>query len=242
MATSIVVLVAAVLVVAGLSANAPISTTTTGDTSGVFPNRIVVGGLASVTGPLPAEFAPVFDGVTAYLDMVNAEGGVAGRRIVFKPKLDDQSSPSVDAAQARALVDQYRVFAVVGVATPSFSGAGYLASHNVPTFGLNVNPNSTWGAGPSMYGNTGSWTNYQGIQLQAAFLAVQHHVKAAAVISYSIAEAQQGCQTVLRALAKYGVPVVVSDLNVPAPAADLHADVSRIKASGADFVVSCMDL
>ena len=61
-------------------------------------------------------------------------------------------------------------------------------------------------------------------------------------MSYSIAEAKQGCQTVLLAFEKYGIPVVVDDLSVPAPAADLHADVSRIKASGADFVVACMDL
>jgi len=241
-ALSIVVVLVALLTVAVTSGNAPISTTTAGNTSGVFPHRIVIGGLASLTGPLPAQFAPVFDGVTAYVDMVNAQGGVNGRRIVFAHKLDDESSPSVDAAQARALVDQYKVFAVVGVATPSFSGAGYLASHNVPTFGLNVNPNSEWGAGPSMYGNTGSWTNYNGLQLQAAFLAEQHHVRAAAVISYSIAEAQQGCEGVLNAFDRYGIPVAVSDLNVPAPAVDLHADVSRIKASGADFVVSCMDL
>jgi len=241
-ALSILVLVAVVLTVAVTSGNAPVATTSTGNTSGVFPHRLVIGGLASLTGPLPAQFAPVFDGVTAYFDMVNAQGGVNGRKLDFAHKLDDESSPSVDEAEARALVDQYRVFAVVGVATPSFSGAGYLASHDVPTFGLNVNPNSEWGAGPSMYGNTGSWTNYNGLQLQAAFLAEQHHVRAAAVISYSIAEAQQGCEGVLNAFHRYGVPVAVDDLDVPAPAVDLHADVSRIKASGADFVVSCMDL
>ena len=46
----------------------------------------------------------------------------------------------------------------------------------------------------------------------------------------------------ISAFHKYGIPIVVNDLSVPAPATDLHADVSRIKASGADFVASCMDL
>ncbi|HXX89614.1 MAG TPA: ABC transporter substrate-binding protein [Acidimicrobiales bacterium] len=241
-AAALLVLFGVLVTLAGTSGNAPVSRSTSGNTAGVFPHRIVIGGLASVTGPLPAMFAPVFDGVTAYVDMVNAEGGVNGRRIVFSHKLDDQSSPSLDAAQARALVDQYHVFAVVGVATPSFTGAGYLASHDVPTFGLNVNPNSQWGAGPSMFGNTGSYTDFTSPQLQAAFLAEQHHVRAAAVISYSIAEAQQGCQTAVSALHRYGIPVAVDDLNVPVPVVDLHADVSRIKASGADFVIACMDL
>jgi branched-chain amino acid transport system substrate-binding protein len=241
-ALAVLLVTVTVTVLITVSGNAPDYVTNAGDASGVFPNRIVIGGLASVTGPLPAGFGPVFDGVTAYVDMVNDEGGVNGRRIDFKYKLDDQSSPSIDSAQARSLVDQYHVFSVVGVATPSFSGATYLASHNVPTFGLNVNPNSQWMAGPSMYGNTGSYTDFSSPQVQAAFLAEQHHVRAAAIVSYSIAEAQQGCQTVVKAFQKYQIPIVVLDLNVPAPATSLGADAARIKASGADFVASCMDL
>jgi len=61
-------------------------------------------------------------------------------------------------------------------------------------------------------------------------------------VSYAFPEAQQGCQTVLAAFHQYGIPVVVADLSVPAPAIDLHPDVARIKATGADFVASCMDL
>jgi ABC-type branched-subunit amino acid transport system substrate-binding protein len=222
--------------------NATATVSNSGNADGVFSNRIVIGGLASTTGPLSSSFGPVFDGVTAYVDMVNAQGGVNGRRLVFSPRLDDQSIPSVNAAQARALVDQYHVFAVVGVATLSFTGATYLASHAVPTFGFNVNPNSQWGAGPTLYGNTGSYNDFTAPQLQAAFLAAQHHVKAAAIISYAVAQAQLGCNTVISAFHKYGIPIVVSDLSVPAPATDLHADVTRIKAAGADFVASCLDL
>lgn len=228
----------------GLAAcgNATAPTSHAGNTDGVFPDRIVVGGLASQTGPLPANFAPVLTGAKAYFDMVNADGGVHGRRIDYARQLDDQSSPSVDASQARALVDQYKVFAVVGVATPSFSGAAYLASHGVPTFGLNVNPNSQWLAGPSMYGNTGSYTDFTSPQPAAAFLAEQHHVRAAAVLAYNIAASRQGCQGVLNAFRRYRVHVAFEDLSIPAPATDLHSDVTRMKAAHVDMVTSCMDL
>jgi branched-chain amino acid transport system substrate-binding protein len=226
------------------SACGNVSTTvsTAGDRNGVYPDRIVVGGLASQTGPLPADFAPVLTGAQVYLDMVNDQGGVYGRRIDFSYKEDDQSSPSVDATQARKLVDQDKVFAVVAVATPSFSGATYLASHNVPTFGLNVNPNSQWLAGPSMFGNTGSYTDFAGPQLQGAFLAEQHHVKAAAVLTYNVAQSQQGCQSVINAFRRYDIPLAFEDTSIPAPATDLHADVSRMKSAGVDMVVSCMDV
>jgi ABC-type branched-subunit amino acid transport system substrate-binding protein len=222
--------------------NASTSVSTAGNSDGVSPTRIVVGALASQSGPLPAGFAPVIDGAQVYLDMVNDSGGVAGRRIDLAYKLDDQSSPSLDASQARTLVDQDHVFAVVGVATPSFTGATYLASHDVPTFGLDVNPNSQWLAGKSLYGNTGSYTDFTGVQLQAAYLAQLHHVHAAAVMSYNVAESRQGCQGVVNAFSRYGIPVAFQDTSIPAPATDLHADVTRMKDKGVDMVVSCMDL
>ena len=234
--------VVALLSMSGACGNAPAGSSASGNRDGVFPDRVVVGSLASQTGPLPAGFAPVITGAQAYFDMVNAAGGVAGRRIDLAYKLDDQSSPSVDTTQARALVDQYHVFAVVGVATPSFSGAGYLASHNVPTFGLDVNPNSAWLAGPTMYGHNGSFVDFGAPQLQSVFLAQQHGVHAAAVIAYNVAQSQQGCEGVTTGFRRYGIPVVFEDTAVPAPASDLHADVNRMKQAGADMVVSCLDL
>ena len=101
-------------------------------------SQIVVGGVASLTGPIPADFAPIFDGVNAYLDMINAEGGVDGRKIEFRYPLDDGSNASQDTDQVRTLVEQDHVFAVVGVGTPSFAGASYLAANDVPTFGYDV--------------------------------------------------------------------------------------------------------
>jgi ABC-type branched-subunit amino acid transport system substrate-binding protein len=235
-------LVVSVAVVVGGCGNAVNGVTHSGNTDGVFPDRIVVGALASQTGPLPADFAPVITGAQVYLDMVNAQGGVDGRSIDLADKLDDASGPSLDASQARTLVDQDHVFAVVAVATPSFTGATYLASHDVPTFGLDVNPNSAWLAGPSMYGNNGSYIDFGAPQLQPVFLAEQHHVHAAAVVAYDVAQSQEGCEGVVNGLHKYGVPVAFEDLSVPAPAIDVHADVTRMKDAGVDMVVSCMDL
>ena len=196
--------------------NAPFATSTAGNAAGVSADKIVVGGLASLTGPLPADFAPAIAGAEAYFDTVNAHGGVNGRKIDLAYRIDDQSDPSSDAATARTLVEQDHVFAVVPVATPSFSGGPFLASHDVPTFGLNVNPNADW-AGPSMFGNTGSYTNFKGAQLQSAYLAEQHHVQNAAVIAYNIAQSVQGCDSVVYAFRKYGVHVAFVDLSVPVP-------------------------
>jgi ABC-type branched-subunit amino acid transport system substrate-binding protein len=221
--------------------NASTNLSTAGNTQGVYPHRIVVGGLASITGPLPADFAPAIAGAQAYFDWVNANGGVNGRKIVLAYKLDDGSDPSEDATQARTLVEQDHVFAVVPVATPEFSGGPFLAQHDVPTFGLQVNTNADW-AGPSMFGNTGSYTAFESAQLQAAYLAELHHVKAAALIAYNISQSSEGCQGVANAFRQYGVRIVFEDLAVPVPAFDLSADVARMKSLGVDMVASCLDL
>lgn len=221
--------------------NVPPVVSSTGNVAGVYPNHIVVGGLASITGPLPADFAPAMQGAAAYFDEVNAAGGVNGRTIDFAYRLDDQSNPSSDAAQARTLVEQDHVLAVLPVATPSFEGGPYLASQGVPTFGLNVNPNVDW-AGRTMFGNTGSYTAFSGLQLQSAFLAERQHVTSAAVIAYSIQQSSQGCEGVVKAFRRYGIQLAFDDLSVPVPAFDLHADVTRMKAAGVDMVVSCLDL
>ena len=221
--------------------NASTNLSTAGNTQGVYPHRIVVGGLASITGPLPADFAPAIAGAQAYFDWVNANGGVSGRKIDFAYKLDDGSDPSEDATQARTLVEQNHVFAVVPVATPEFSGGPFLSQHDVPTFGLDVNTNADW-AGPSMFGNTGSYTAFESAQLQAAYLAELHHVKAAALIAYNISQSSEGCQGVANAFRQYGVRIVFEDLAVPVPAFDLSADVARMKSLGVDMVASCLDL
>ena len=236
-ALAVLALLSGVLAACG---NAPAGESHGGDTDGVSANRVVVGALVSESGPLPANFAPVLAGARAYLAVVNAAGGVAGRKIDLAHARDDASNPTTDASQARALVDQDHVFAVVAVATPFFTGASYLASHNVPTFGLAVNPQ--WTAGPSLFGHNGSYIDFTGPRLAAVYLAEQHHVRAAAVLAYNVAQSQAGCQGTVTGFERYGIHVAFEDLAIPAPASDLHADVTRMKRAGIDMIVSCLDL
>jgi ABC-type branched-subunit amino acid transport system substrate-binding protein len=239
---SILSALAGALALSGAAACGNVTTSVShrGNTAGVYGDRIVVGALVSETGPLPADFAPVLAGARAYLDTVNASGGVDGRRIDLEYVLDDQSSPAVDASQARTLVEEDHVFAVVAVATPSFTGGSYLAANNVPSFGLAVN--AQWMDGPSLFGNNGSYIGFSSPRLQPVFLAEQLHVRAAAILAYNVAQSSAGCTGVATAFRRYKVPIAYEDLSIPAPATDLHADVTRMKRAGVDMVVSCMDL
>ena len=234
------VVLAAVAVLLGACGNAKVTVSHSGNTQGVSSSRIVVGGVASLTGPIAADFAPIFDGVKAYLDMVNAKGGVDGRRIDFAYPLDDGSNPSQDTDQVRTLVGQDHVFAVLGVGTPTFAGASYLAANNVPTFGYTVS--TQWTDGPSLFGSEGSYIAFTRPGPEPAYLAEQIHATAVGILAYNVSGSSQGCEGVDYQMRRFHIPVVYEDTSIAAPPVDLTADVNRMKAAGVDLVASCMDL
>jgi branched-chain amino acid transport system substrate-binding protein len=211
-----------------------------GNTDGISNNQITIGGVASLTGPIPADFAPIFDGVRAYFSMVNASGGVNGRKIVFAYPKDDGSNSSQNTAQIRTLVDQDHVFAVVGVGTPTFSGAKFLVDNNVPTFGYAISPD--WGQGDNLFGSEGSYISFTRPGPEPAFLAEQLHAKRIGILAYNVTESSQGCQGIAYRLHQFHIPVVYQDLSIQAPPVDLTPDVNRMRAAGVDLVATCMDL
>ncbi len=210
-----------------------------GDTDGVTPTTIRVGGMGSLSGFASSDFAPVITGAEMYFDRLNAEGGVDGRKIIYGPVLDDGTSPTGDTSAAQELV-QDKVFAVVGVGTPFFTGSSILQAQSVPTFGLQENTNAQW-AGPTMFGAGGSYVDATAPMPQVAFVADETHARRAAVLAYNIAQSSQGCISVISALHRFHIPTPVIDVSIPYGAASLDADVSRMQQQGVDFVATCMD-
>src|SRR3954453_3417995 len=163
-----------------------------GQTEGLSSNEIRVGGLASLTGPLGDQYAPVFDGAQAYFDMINEQGGVNGRKIKLVAKLDDATDATRNASQARALVEQHHVFAVIPVASPLFPGGRYLADHNVPTFGWHITPE--WSPGQSMFGQDGSFIDFAGVATFYGYLGKQLNAKKVAIFAYNVSQSRD-CAT-----------------------------------------------
>src|SRR5918998_5666742 len=126
-----------------------------GGTPGVSDDSIRVGGVGSVTNPIGVEAGSAFDGAKAYIDMVNDDGGVGGRTIELVAEEDDNAQASRNASLVRSLVQQQDVFAVLPVATLSFSGARFLADEGVPTFGWNIN--TEWQGPENFFGEKGSF-------------------------------------------------------------------------------------
>jgi ABC-type branched-subunit amino acid transport system substrate-binding protein len=210
-----------------------------GTNQGVSATEVKVGGLGSATGPLAPQYAPIEKGARAYFDMVNDAGGVNGRKITWVGFRDDATNPSQNVSQSRALVEQDKVFAVVGVAAPVFPGGEYLAQSGIPTFGWNVN--DEWELGPNMFGEKGSFLDILNPGPGLAFLAKKIGATKVATLAYGVTQSADCAKGQAKRFRDFGIDVVLEETNLPFGATDISADIQKIKETGAQLVVTCMD-
>ena len=103
---------------------------------GVGPDRILFGQAAALEGPSSALGQGMRQGILAAFAEVNAKGGVHGRRLELISR-DDGYDPDRSAAQTRTLIEQDKVFALIGaVGTPTTAATVPLAqASGVPFIG-----------------------------------------------------------------------------------------------------------
>jgi hypothetical protein len=76
--------------------------------TGISKTEVVIGQIVSDVSMLPAQLYPNYEGLQAYVNVVNAAGGVCGRKIRIEYS-NDQSNPATHEYQAMT----HRVFAFV---------------------------------------------------------------------------------------------------------------------------------
>jgi ABC-type branched-subunit amino acid transport system substrate-binding protein len=122
---------------AGLLAAAAVFSPYCGAENGVSANRILLGQAAVLSGPAAQLGIQMRNGIKAYLDYVNERGGVHGRRLELVSE-DDRYEASVAPAASKKLIEEHRVFALLGyVGTPT--GAAHLpvvTQAKVPLVGM----------------------------------------------------------------------------------------------------------
>ncbi len=90
-----------------------------GDEVGVRPDAILFGQAAALEGPSSALGQRMRQGIVAAFNEVNARGGVHGRRLELISR-DDGYDPDRSVAQTLRLIDDDKVFALIGaVGTPT---------------------------------------------------------------------------------------------------------------------------
>lgn len=81
-------------------------------------DRYVIGVSAAMTGPAAGTYAPTVEAMKAYLDHVNAQGGIHGRQVHVIVQ-DDGAEPSKAAANAKKLLAQDKVMILVNASLSS---------------------------------------------------------------------------------------------------------------------------
>jgi branched-chain amino acid transport system substrate-binding protein len=131
-----------------------------GDTTGVTDDTILIGTTQPLTGPAAPGYAKVSKAMEAYFEHLNAEGGINGRSVELIVE-DDGYDPSKTDSLTKKLVEQDKVFALVGaLGTPTHSQVlDYVRDSRIPD--LFVASGSRLWNQPETYPGTFGWqTDY----------------------------------------------------------------------------------
>jgi branched-chain amino acid transport system substrate-binding protein len=207
---------------------------------GVTDKQISVDVIASKTNPLHGHYAEIADGVQAYFNMVNSEGGLYGRKLVIGSQRDDivglENRQQVQ--QALATDNAFATF----VATLQFTGADLLQAAGQPTFGWNIN--AEFGDKNALFGNESALCNGQSCALPIGpWLAQKAGAKNVGVLAYGVNQASIACgQGTVASFVRYPTAkVAFQDLSLGFADPDLSAQVAQMKAKGVQMVFTCMD-
>jgi ABC-type branched-subunit amino acid transport system substrate-binding protein len=132
------------------------SSALTASAPGITTTQITIGSHQPLTGPAAPGYSEIAPASAAYFAYVNANGGVYGRKIVYK-YIDDGYDPTKTASVVRQLVLQDNVFAVFnGLGTPTHLAAvSFLNSEKVPDVFV-ASGCECWDA-PTTYPQTFGW-------------------------------------------------------------------------------------
>jgi len=152
------VMLTALVLIAALGVTVSTATAETGITA----KNVTIGGTFPLTGPASG-YAPIPVAMKAYFSYINARKGADGKRGVFGRQivfsyLDDGYNPANSVQLTRQLVEQTKVFAVVGSLGTEVNLATrpYLNSKKVPQL-LVASGATTWGRDWKQYLWTTGW-------------------------------------------------------------------------------------
>jgi branched-chain amino acid transport system substrate-binding protein len=217
---------------ADLQKNVPV------DAPGVSDDEIGVAVITATTNFLGGYYGEYADGIQAYFDYVNSQGGIYGRQLKIAKHRDDQMTNNQQAVKAS--LSQDNAFATF-IAGPLFTGAPDIAASNpqMPTFIWNINPEMA--GNPNIFGTVGALC-FNCIGQALPYLAQAEGKKTVAVLAYGATASSKECGTASRdSFKKYGFTVGFFDNNIGFAQPDLSSQVSEMKKAGVELVAICMD-
>ena len=235
-----VVLLAAALV-AALGATASSGTSAASET-GVTARTVTIGATFPLTGQVSL-YATIAPAMKAYFSYINSRKGpdgrrgVYGRQIVFK-YYDDGYNPANSVQQTRKLVEEDKVFAVVASLGTAVNEAirPYLNAQKVPQ--ILVSTGASVFGDAKQYPWTGGWQPTYDYESRIYGQAIAHNSPNAkiAVLYQNDDFGKENLDSLKKSLGAKASNIVDAE-PFEATAADVRAQIAKLRATGASILV-----
>lgn len=221
---------AAALALTGLAAAGPARAV-----DGVTADKIVVGGMGPLTGPLAHLVLPALHGIEAVFNEVNAAGGVHGRKLEYVLE-DDECQPSKGVGAIKKLIHEVKPFMIIGggCSNASLAQKPEIIEAKIPWQIVASTADSlTEPAHPYIFTTmSAAWMEVYGA-LQVALDAKSERI---AVLWQPDAWGKARIEPMRKALADKGIQAVAIE-EVPVEPADLTPTVLKLQQAKADAVI-----
>lgn len=203
---------------------------------GVTEKEIIIGMSNALSGPTAALGTGVKAGSSVYINKVNAQGGINGRKIMLI-SYDDGYEPERASANAKKLIEEDKVFALFGfVGTPTssavmplFSKAGvpYIAPFTGAELLRNPINKNLFNVRASYFDETEAMVNH---------LTKDLGIKKIGVFAQADAYGDAGRAGVNRALRKFNM-TLVGDGKYPRNTVDIDEGLEALKKANPEAVI-----
>ena len=203
---------------------------------GVTDTEIHIAQWGPQTGPA-APWGSVARGTGVLFEMINADGGINGRKIVYH-MFDDQYNPAKTKAGVKELVEKDPgVFAfAAGVGTsPGLAVKDYLMEKKIPWVGPSAG-SLHWITPPQKYLFAVYPLYYDEAQILVRYLVQKENKKKIAILFANDEYGKNGLRGAKLELKKQGLEPII-EVPVGRADRDLKSHVMKLKSSGADTVI-----
>lgn len=206
-----------------------------GDTTGITDTSISIGTHHPLTGVAAPGYSEINTGMQAYFDFVNEAGGVHGRKIELTVK-DDAYNPTNTSKVVDELILKDEVFALVGgLGTPTHSAVvDFVNKEEVPDLFVSSGA-QLWGNDPEARPWTFGWQPDYEIEGKIMGQWIKEN-KPKAKIGLFLQGDELG-EDGEKGLRAYVDDQIVERVEYASGNTDVGPQISKLKASGADFIV-----
>ena len=234
-----VAVAAAALLVTGASAcssaSGPSGSAGSGGSTQAAAATIKLGLVADLTGPYSSAFLTAEKGLKAYVQMINDEGGVNGRKLSYVVA-DAASTPAGAQTAAQELVQKDGVFAVVADSAVFFGAEPYLLRQGVPAVGAGID-GPEWNnlKNTNLFDSIGT-VDFNSVSSATGAFMKEHGVTSCGSIGNPNASSAPAATAMVKSCAAAGLKDGYLNTQVPPGSTDVGAIALAMQKAGVDGI------